>query len=869
MFRPLLRIAGLGVMLTLLLSLGLLLLVTSPVVYAQPNLDSALPTARLVSLMPCGGKLGTTVEVTFTGIDLEEPEKLIFSHPNIKAEIIIPPAPMVDPKNPPKTPPPPVQPTKAKVTIGSDVPPGFYDARIVGKWGVSSPRIFVVGDLDEIEEKEPNSDLPQAQKIQLNTTVNGTLNPATDVDYFQFAGKKGQRVLVSALTSSIDSRATPAIELYSLSGRLLGNNRNYNGDDALVDVTLPDDGEYYVRLYEFTHTRGTPEHFYRLSVSTGPWIDSVFPCIVEPGKTTNLTVYGRNLPGGQPAPGMFADGAPLEKITVPFAAPGDEASKGRMTTTGRVNPAMAGLPGVGFTVKNGAFTSNVFPLTFATLPVVLDADGQRTEETAQVLTPPCEVAGHLLKKGERDWYALNMKKGETVTIDLASERLGAATFIGFTLRKPKSQTLLYESQDNPETIATRFYAHSEDPVPYKFTAPEDGKFLLQVQNKLGDTVAGPRQFYRLRVGPDRPDFQIILQSAANTRPETPLLVPGGRQLLTVMAIRRDGFTGDIALEATGLPPGVTCPPTTMPGSMKSISLVLQAPAGATPALSDLVVKGTATIDGKPVVREAIPACMVWPTPQPQQPTPAIARVSKTFPVAIRPGQAAWDLGGTLDKAAVHQGDKATLTIKATRNWPDMKQPIAVQTLPGDMPTGLTVNNNQPVNIAPDKSDATMPIVVGANTPPGVYLLPVRSSSQVPFNKDPMAKQKQPTNILIPGAVVTLEVLPKTLAKVNLSAPAINVKMGAQAEIGIKLERQYGYTGEFKVEVVLPPNTAGVTFDPLVIPAGKDDGKLIVKVPQDAKEGPRANLIVRTTALYGAGKVPTVQDAPPLTVTVTK
>jgi hypothetical protein len=868
MVRPLLRIAGLGVMLALLLPLVMLFLLT-PSLPAQPNLDSALPTARLATLMPCGGKLGTTVEVTFTGTDLEDPEKLVFNHPNIKAEIIIPPAPMVDPKNPPKTPPVPPQPTKAKVTIGSDVPPGFYDARIVGKWGVSSPRVFVVGDLNEIEEKEPNSDLPQAQKIEMNTTVNGTLNPATDVDYFQFAGKKGQRVIVSVLTSSIDSKSTPALELYSLAGRLLGNNRNYNGDDALIDAVLPDDGEYYIRLYEFTHTRGGPDHFYRLSATTGPWIDAVFPCVIEPGKTTNLTVYGRNLPGGQLVPGLFADGAPVEKITTSFAAPGDEVSKSRMTTTGRVTPEMAGLPGVGFTLKNGAFTSNVFPLTFASAPLILDTEGQRTEATAQPLTIPCEVAGQLLKKGERDWYSLDLKKGETATIEIISDRLGASTFMGFSLRKAGAKTLLYESVDNTDTIASRFYAHTEDPAPYKFTAPEDGKYSLLVQNKLGDTVAGPRQFYRLRVTRDQPDFQLVLQSAANTRPETPTLVPGGRQLLTVMALRRDGFAGDITLEAAGLPAGVTCPKTVLHGSMKSTYLILQAPAGAGPAVSDLVVKGTATVDGKPVVREAIPGSIVWPTPQPQQPTPAIARVARNFPVAVRAGQAAWDLSGTLDKTAVVQGDKATLTVKANRLWPDMKQPIAVQTFPTDLPPGLTVNNNQPVNIAPDKTDAPMPIVVGANTPPGVYLLPLRSSAPVPFNKDPMAKQKQPTNILIPGPSLTLEVLPKTLAKVNLLSPAVNVKLGTQGELPIKLERQFGYAGEFKVEVVLPPNTAGVTFDPLVIPAGKDDAKLIVKVPADAKEGPRANLIVRTTALYGEAKVPTVQDSPAFTVTVTK
>ena len=38
--------------------------------------------------------------------------------------------------------------TKFTVTIGKDVPVGFYDVRLVNKNGVSNPRRFVVGDLD-------------------------------------------------------------------------------------------------------------------------------------------------------------------------------------------------------------------------------------------------------------------------------------------------------------------------------------------------------------------------------------------------------------------------------------------------------------------------------------------------------------------------------------------------------------------------------------------------------------------------------------------------------------------------------------------------------------------------------------------------
>ena len=54
--------------------------------------------------------------------------------------------------------------------------------------------MFAVGDLSEVAEKEPNNDVDQAQRVELNTTINGTIGNPTDVDYFAFAAKKGQRV---------------------------------------------------------------------------------------------------------------------------------------------------------------------------------------------------------------------------------------------------------------------------------------------------------------------------------------------------------------------------------------------------------------------------------------------------------------------------------------------------------------------------------------------------------------------------------------------------------------------------------------------------------------------------------------------------
>src|SRR5262245_36927603 len=59
------------------------------VLHAQPQQGGGLAQPRLMTVSPPGGKVGTTLEVGFTGTDLDEPEKLLFSHPGIRAEPVI------------------------------------------------------------------------------------------------------------------------------------------------------------------------------------------------------------------------------------------------------------------------------------------------------------------------------------------------------------------------------------------------------------------------------------------------------------------------------------------------------------------------------------------------------------------------------------------------------------------------------------------------------------------------------------------------------------------------------------------------------------------------------------------------------------
>src|SRR5262249_19638501 len=270
---------------------------------AKQGLRTELPQPRFNSAAPAGGKVGSTFELSFTGTDLEAPEALLFNHPGFKATPIMPDPPKEEPKKEEeakkgggKKGAQKAQPsaTKFNVTIGPNVPLGFYDVRVVAKDGDSNARTFVVGDLPEVAEKEPNNDVDQAQRVEINTTINGTIAAPTDVDYFVFAGKRGQRVLIHCQCGTIDSKLTPEIKILDKDNREIAAHRAAPLADGLVDLTLDEDGDYKIRLVQFAHQIGGPELFYRLSITTAPWIDAVFPAIVEPGKTSEVTLYGRN-----------------------------------------------------------------------------------------------------------------------------------------------------------------------------------------------------------------------------------------------------------------------------------------------------------------------------------------------------------------------------------------------------------------------------------------------------------------------------------------------------------------------------------------------------------------------------------------------
>jgi len=120
---------------------------------------------------------------------------------------------------------------------------------------------------------------------------------------------------------------------------------------------------------------------------------------------------------------------------------------------------------------------------------------------------------------------------------------------------------------------------------------------------LGDIQrkGGPEYAYRLRLSAPQPDFELrVAPSSINLR-------AGGSVPLTVYALRKDGFTGAIALALAKAPAGFLLNGASIPANQNQVRLTLTAPMTSPAEPAELELVGQAEIQGRTVARAAVPA----------------------------------------------------------------------------------------------------------------------------------------------------------------------------------------------------------------------------------------------------------------------
>lgn len=179
---------------------------------------------------------------------------------------------------------------------------------------------------------------------------------------------------------------------------------------------------------------------------------------------------------------------------------------------------------------------------------------------------------------------------------------------------------------------------------------------------------------------------------------------------------------------------------------------------------------------------------------------------------------------------------------------------------------LSVNNNQPVTLAKDKTADAVTVEVKPTATPGTFAVVLRGDTPVAGAAEKDKKKTASATAFAPPIDVT--VLPTTLAKVTVTAPDGNaLKPGGSADLTVKVERQFDYAGPFAVSVKFPPEAKGLAAKDVTLPAGADEVKVLVTAAADAKPGGVGNVAVTVTATVH-GKYPVPHEAK-VNVTVAK
>ncbi len=689
-----------------------------------------LPVIRLDRIFPLGATAGTTIEVEFAAADSEDVRELKFDHPGIKAQLL--------------------KDKKFKVSIDNSVSQGSYDCWLLGRFGISNPRLFAVSrNFKELNEQEPNDDESMAQAFEINSIVNGNSDNSKE-DVFKFNAKKNQRITVACNSARLDSQFDGVLLLFSASGKQIASNGDYDGRDPFLDILIPEDGEYFIHLSDLAFKGGQP---YRLVISDKPQLENVFPRAIKVDTDTSLVLLGRNLePNAIPSPWSI-QGNFLQEAKVTVRATKDILSLGRYKflehpTSHSVLPTAATCTLDGFqdSVVVNNFSLITPPLLVTANEVVNEIEPNDTLEQAQNLILPAVVSGRFDKERDGDWYLIEPKETGSYSVEVYCERIAGRADPYLLIQDDKGNKVV-ELDDFGHRI-NAFDGYLRDPSGQaNLTAGKKYHLFVQDRYRRG----GTRFQYVLVIEKQEFDFHIASMHPQNPGPAGLNLSKGGTATLNLI-INYKGIAGSsnsaITVKADNLPPGVTATPSIIRDGTKGV-MVFYADKQAKDTTVPIRLVASAKRGDILLEREVRPYTRVW-----SEANIGSSRPMRTQWLSVQE-TAPFSLSVETPKIEVVAGQKVDLKVKFEKLWPDFKSQVTLQAL--EFPNNIKMTN---VVLPADKNEIAVVIEVQANAPVGEYTLAISGQAQVPFNKDAKDTTKPNTLVTQASKPFTIVVLPK-------------------------------------------------------------------------------------------------------------
>lgn len=482
-----------------------LLAATSPSAAAPPT---------LTQLFPAGGQRGQTVVVTALGAFAPWPVQAWCDSKSIK---------VIAAK----------ESGKLSIAIAADVIPGTYWIRLYNKEGASELRPFMVGNLSELNEQEPNDDYRKPQALpSAQVVVNGRLGKAGDVDGYAVKLQKGQ-TLVASLEAhrTLRSPMDGVLQIVSADGFVVAQNDDFHDIDPHIAFAVPKDGTFIARVFAFPSTpdssigfAGSDKMLYRLTLTTAGFADHAWPLAVERAKPAAVDIQGWNI----------ADAA--RKLNPQLL---DEAHA-TVFQSSLANAALVRL-------EPHATVINVGP-----------ADHVRPH----AITLPTTISGKLERPGQSDHYQFVGKKGQRLSFQIEARGL----------LFPLDPVLRLSDAAGKQLAEAHAPKLNADPI-LDYNVAQDGIYRLEVRDLHGN--GGPRFVYRLRALFPQPDFALsVAADRFAMAPGKPLSIP-------ITIERRNGFNKELTFTVEDLPAHVTAmmEPAKLAANAKAATIKLVAAQG--------------------------------------------------------------------------------------------------------------------------------------------------------------------------------------------------------------------------------------------------------------------------------------------------
>jgi hypothetical protein len=265
--------------------------------------------------------------------------------------------------------------------------------------------------------------------------------------------------------------------------------------------------------------------------------------------------------------------------------------------------------------------TNSIPANLASAPLIL-----RTNHEPLKLTVPCEVQGSFYPKANVDTYEFETAKNDVFWIEIFSHRLGLNTdpfvLVQRVIKNDKGEEKVSDVKEMYGSDANiggvEFNTSTRDPS-YRLEAKEGGTYRLKVRDLFAQNISDPRRIYRLSIHKESPDFTLIayLPAPPSLNKDSKEVIAQGAFLrrgdtipIRVLALRRDGFGGEIELSAEDLPSGLSALPAKLKSGANETLLMLTSSEDAPAWTGPLHVTGK-TKDRK---HEARYGAVVWNVP---------------------------------------------------------------------------------------------------------------------------------------------------------------------------------------------------------------------------------------------------------------